>query len=83
MAKTDPVKLLNVDEVAVQLGVSKSNLYRLRCYDPKRIPPAIKVGSHLRWRQCDIDKWLDEQAKQSETEQREQTEQAEREEVSK
>lgn len=50
--------LLTTAETAEMLGISKSSLYSLRYVGDA--PPAIKVGSRLRWRRSDVEKWIDE-----------------------
>jgi excisionase family DNA binding protein len=53
-------RLLTADEAAEYLGVSLQTLYGWRW---KRIGPrAAKVGRELRYRQRDIEAWLDEQS---------------------
>lgn len=44
--------LLTTEEAAELLGISKSSLYTLRYSG--NAPPAVKVGSRLRWRRSDI-----------------------------
>lgn len=51
-------RLLTTVETAEMLGISKSSLYSLRYVGDA--PPAIKVGSRLRWRRSDVEKWMDE-----------------------
>lgn len=51
-------RLLTTAETAEMLGVSKSSLYGLRYVGDA--PPAIKVGSRLRWRRADVEAWMDE-----------------------
>jgi excisionase family DNA binding protein len=53
-------KLLTTEEVAEFLGVPVQTIYVWRT--KKSGPKSIKVGKHLRFRQADIDAWLDEQA---------------------
>lgn len=52
--------LLTPDDVATQLGIPKATLYVWRTR--KQGPPAIRIGKHLRWRQDQIDAWLDTQS---------------------
>lgn len=55
--KPDP--LLSAENVAEILGVKVDWVYRHTsrgCSDPL---PAIKFGGHLRFRQTDIDAWID------------------------
>ena len=50
--------LLNIDDVAELLGVSKQLIYSWR--HKKLGPPAIALeGRLLRWRQSDVEDWLD------------------------
>ena len=58
-------RLLTTAETAEMLGVSKSSLYGLRYVGDA--PPAIKVGSRLRWRRVDIDRWMDEKLEERPT----------------
>lgn len=51
-------RLLGTAETAEILGISKSSLYGLRYVGDA--PPAIKVGSRLRWRRVDVERWMDE-----------------------
>lgn len=52
-------RLLDVNETAEILGISKSSLYSMRYLGDA--PPAVKVGSRLRWRRSDLDQWISEQ----------------------
>lgn len=54
--------LLDVDALAAYLNVSVSTIYRKRCYAPGEVPPAIRIGHHVRWRQSDVDEWLGRKA---------------------
>ncbi|MDM4761928.1 helix-turn-helix domain-containing protein [Galbitalea sp. SE-J8] len=59
-------KLLTIDDLAEQLGVKPKTIYAARSdgrHD--QFPPAIKVGSFLRWRQQDVDGWLEAQLPQT------------------
>ena len=52
--------LLTINEVAAVLGVSRQRLYAWR-HEGKG-PPAIQLeGRLLRYRQTDLDTWLDQQ----------------------
>jgi len=55
---TDP--LLTTSEVAERLRVPEKTIYAWRY--AKRAPRAIVVGRHLRFRQSDIEAWLEAQA---------------------
>ena len=52
--------LLNVVEVAEQLGVSVATIYRWRSLG-ESCPPAFKIGGNVRWSQEAVDGWLAEQ----------------------
>lgn len=54
--------LLDVEALAAYLNVSVSTIFRKRCYAPQGVPPAIKIGHHVRWRQSDVDEWLGRKA---------------------
>lgn len=59
-----PERLVNIDELAEQLGLSKATLYRWRStgYD---MPKGIKIGGHVRWHQSTIDAWIEEKVENS------------------
>lgn len=61
MAESTIAPLLTPDQVAALLGIPKRTLYVQRS-EGRPTPPAIRVGKHLRYRQSDIDAWLDSQA---------------------
>jgi excisionase family DNA binding protein len=52
--------LLSVEDVAAYLGVPVATVYAWNSKDigPKR----HRVGRHVRYRQADVDAWLDKQA---------------------
>ena len=54
------VGLRSTEEVAAFLGVPVGTMYRWRVNGGG--PRAIRVGKHLRWRDSDVDAWLDEHA---------------------
>ncbi|MBU4214304.1 MAG: helix-turn-helix domain-containing protein [Actinobacteria bacterium] len=58
MAQSMAEPLLTPDQVAAVLGVPKTTLFRWRV-DAKG-PLGIRVGKHLRFRQSEVDRWLDE-----------------------
>ena len=58
MASATP--LLTLDEVAAYLRTSPSTIYNWR--HAGKGPRCMKVGRNLRFRQDDVDAWLDEQA---------------------
>jgi predicted DNA-binding transcriptional regulator AlpA len=50
--------LLNVDDLAEIFGVSRRTVFRLRSRGA--IPAPLGIGGTLlRWRTCDIQRWLD------------------------
>ncbi|MEI9479670.1 MAG: hypothetical protein A2351_00740 [Omnitrophica bacterium RIFOXYB12_FULL_50_7] len=51
-------RLLTIEEISGMLGVRKSTLYS---WSHQRRIPYIKVGSLLRFRMRDIEKWLEQQ----------------------
>lgn len=55
-----PIPLRDANDLAEQLGMSISSVYRKRSLG-EPLPPALKIGSQVRWRQSDIDAWLLEQ----------------------
>lgn len=50
-------KLLNLQELAEYLNVTKRTVYRL--LDGSDLP-SFRVGSHLRFKREEIDEWLDQ-----------------------
>lgn len=52
--------LLTTADVAAYLQVPVATLYQWRLHGDG--PRAAKVGRHLRYRQADVDAWLDSQA---------------------
>ncbi len=55
--------LLDSEQLAALLGVTRKALYNSR--HAGQLPPPIKIGSRLRWRQSDILAWLDESRENS------------------
>jgi excisionase family DNA binding protein len=51
-------RLLTIEEVSNKLGVRKSTLYS---WSHQRRIPYVKVGSLLRFRLRDVEKWLEQQ----------------------
>ena len=49
-------ELLQIDDVARALGVSRRSVYRLA--DAGRLPRPLKVGRLNRWRRAEIDEWI-------------------------
>ena len=50
-------RLLDIDEVASYLGLTRQAVYQRRARGEFR--PAIKVGASLRWRVQDVEDWLE------------------------
>lgn len=59
-ATTPPCTLLTVKDLSAQTGMSMSTIYRKRSIG-ESLPRVVKIGSALRWRQADIDAWIEEQ----------------------
>ncbi len=57
-----PDRLLTADQVAQHLQISRRALYEMRYLGDG--PPAIKVGRRLRYRQQDLQAWLDQRTEQ-------------------
>jgi prophage regulatory protein len=59
--ETHPTSLLTAKDLSVQTGMSTSTIYRKRSIG-ESMPRALKIGGHaVRWRQADIDEWIEEQ----------------------
>lgn len=48
--------LLNAEEVALRLGISKSSVWRLR--DRGLLPQPVRFGALVRWRAVDVEVWV-------------------------
>lgn len=59
MPVTEGIVMYNTKGLADRLGVSTSTIYRWRCYEPDKVPPAFLVGDRLRWRADDVEEWLE------------------------
>ena len=55
-ALTSSTRLLTVEELAERLGLVRDTLYHWRVRGEG--PRAIKVGGRVRYRQCDVEAWL-------------------------
>lgn len=55
-----PNALLTAKDLGEQIGMSVSSIYRRRSLG-EALPPALKIGSQVRWRQSDVDAWLTQQ----------------------
>lgn len=56
LVMTEP--LMTIDKAAEYLAIPKSTLYSWRTRRPGFGPRAIKVGSAIRYRRCDLDDWI-------------------------
>ncbi|WP_164512873.1 helix-turn-helix transcriptional regulator [Leucobacter chromiireducens] len=52
--------LLDVHALSAQIGMTTSTIYRKRSMG-ESLPKALKIGGLVRWRQGDVDSWLDQQ----------------------
>ena len=52
----EPVALCT-REAARRLGVSKSLLEHIRCYQPEQGPRFLRIGKKVLYRVCDLDAW--------------------------
>ncbi|MHB1328058.1 MAG: helix-turn-helix transcriptional regulator [Gemmatimonadales bacterium] len=52
--------LCDVNDLSAQTGWSVSTIYRRRS-NGEPLPRAIKIGNAVRWRQSDIDAWIEKQ----------------------
>lgn len=52
--------LINSDQLAAMLGMSRKALYH--AMDAGQIPYPIKIGNRLRWRLEEIEMWLEQLA---------------------
>ena len=52
--------LLTARDLSAQIGWSEGTIYRKRSLG-ESLPKALKIGFAVRWRQSDVDAWLDEQ----------------------
>ncbi len=48
--------LLDVNQVAALLGVSRSHVFRMT--DSGQMPRPLRLGSLVKWRRADLDDWL-------------------------
>ncbi len=66
VSQLDP--LLSVKDLAVYLDVPVATIYAWRYH--RQGPPGLKIGRHVRYRQGDVDRWINERV-QDEASQRE------------
>jgi len=60
--KQERLPLLNTEQAAAMLNVHSSTLEKGRQSHRKDLfPPFIRIGRAVRYRQADIEKWLDNQ----------------------
>lgn len=48
--------LWGIEEVSCYLGIPESSIYKMTA---KGVIPHVKLGGRVRFRQADIDRWLD------------------------
>ncbi|WP_407941519.1 helix-turn-helix domain-containing protein [Nocardioides okcheonensis] len=53
---------MSITEAATYLGISKATLYTWRTRRPGFGPRAVKAGGALRYRQSDLETWIEEHA---------------------
>lgn len=56
--------LLGVADVAEILGISPASIYKRRSIG-EPMPPAVRIGSVLRWRPSDVEQFLEDQLERS------------------
>lgn len=56
--------LLDAKDLSAQIGMSVSTIYRKRSLG-EPLPRALKIGSSVRWRQTEVDLWLEGQLEQA------------------
>lgn len=54
------IALVNSDQLAEMLGITRKGLYH--ALDAGQLPSPVKIGNRLRWRIEDIEQWLDDLA---------------------
>ncbi len=60
MTKNTDQRLLSPQDLADQLGIPLPTVYKWRYGGTG--PRSIKVGRHIRYRQSDVDAWLEQHA---------------------
>lgn len=55
-----PLALLTAKDLSIQTSMSMSTIYRKRSTG-ESLPRAVKLGHAVRWRQVDIDAWIEAQ----------------------
>lgn len=58
-SRAHPNTLLNVHDLAEQMGVSVATIYRKRSTG-EPFPRAVKFGRAVRWTQAEVDRWIDD-----------------------
>ena len=48
--------LLDAKSLGKILSLSKRQIFRLKSFH--KLPPCVKIGGSIRWRQSDVDRWL-------------------------
>lgn len=49
---------IGIEELAELMGLSVDSIYRRRCYMPKTVPPATKLGGRLRWNLDTVERFM-------------------------
>lgn len=62
-AFVEPDEILTPDDLANVWKVPKSKIYALTMQKGPGSIPRFKIGRHLRFRRCEVEKWADEQDK--------------------
>ncbi len=58
-----PPSLLNIQQLGSKLGgLTRSRIYALMREPGSTFPRQLKIGETARWRVCDVDAWLRQQA---------------------
>lgn len=58
-SRTQMNTLLNVHDLAEQMGVSVATIYRKRSVG-EPLPRAVKLGRAVRWTQAEVDRWIND-----------------------
>lgn len=54
--------LIGMDQLSEILGISKPTIYRYRSEGKHdKLPPAIMIGSQVRWKLSTVESWLSDQ----------------------
>lgn len=50
------MRLLSIKDLCVLAGISRRTVYRIRAAG--QLPASVRIGSRMRWRPEDIERWL-------------------------